>query len=632
MNFTRAVAWVCLCLASGALLRGADPSRQEPKTDASLRQGPVIVSGAPYGVGRLIPDLELQSLQGERKPLSAWSQGGIVVVAITNTGCPLSRKFSTTLAQLERDFQNRKVTFLFVNPTPRVSLEELRDSAREHQWTGPYVHDRDGSIARALGATHTTDAFVIDSQRTIVYRGAVDDQYGFGYALDAPRRRFLADALEATLQGRLPATCATIAPGCPLELQTNPSGQVSSVTYHARISRLLQTHCLECHRHGGVAPFALEEIDEVKSQAAAIQAVIQRGTMPPWFAAPPAAGEKSRWSNDRTLPAEDKADLLAWLAGSQPDGDPREAPHPRQFSDDWQCGTPDLIVQIPQPVEVRATGTMPYHGVVVETETTQDHWIQALEIQPTAREVVHHVLVFVLAPATGSGKREPKLDMLADNEQRGFFAAYVPGNRRIELPDDYAKFLPAGARLYFQIHYAPNGKATTDQTRLGMVFAQRKPEHVVQIKGIVDNQLNIPAGANNHAEVGLLRLAIDMRIMSFMPHMHLRGKAFRYEAQLPDGRQQLLLDIPHYDTNWQLAYRLTDPIELPKGTIIKATGWFDNSRQNPANPDPGKTVHWGQQVEDEMLVGYIEYYPAMGKGANPKGEKPRTRARTNRPR
>jgi hypothetical protein len=189
----------------------------------------------------------------------------------------------------------------------------------------------------------------------------------------------------------------------------------------------------------------------------------------------------------------------------------------------------------------------------------------------------------------------------------------------IRLPDDFAKLLPARSRLRFQIHYNPNGTATRDQMKLGMVFAKKPPQHAVQVKGIVDKKLNIPPGADNHEEVGMMKLATDMRIMAFMPHMHLRGKAFRYEAVLPDGQTQLLLDIPRYDPNWQLTYRLAEPVEVPKGTVLRATGWFDNSRKNPGNPDPSRTVHWGPQADEEMLIGFIEYYAPKRLGTNAKG-------------
>jgi hypothetical protein len=214
---------------------------------------------------------------------------------------------------------------------------------------------------------------------------------------------------------------------------------------------------------------------------------------------------------------------------------------------------------------------------------------------------VHHVLVFVQEPGKAGFAGE-------GDERDGFFAAYVPGNSHALYPDGFAKKLPAGARLRFQIHYTPNGTATQDQMRLGFVFSAGPPEHVIRVAGIANHRLSIPPGANHHPATAVLPVPADVKLLAFTPHMHLRGAAFRYEAILPDGTIRTLLDVPRYDFNWQLSYRYAEPQSLPRGSQIRATGWFDNSTDNPANPDPAKTVRWGQQTFDEMMLGYVEYY------------------------
>jgi Copper type II ascorbate-dependent monooxygenase, C-terminal domain len=301
------------------------------------------------------------------------------------------------------------------------------------------------------------------------------------------------------------------------------------------------------------------------------------------------------------------------------------SPASRQFPASWQIGKPDLIVQIPQPIPVKATGTIPYLEAIVPTGLTEDKWIRSIEIQPTAPEVVHHILVFV-EPAIRADDKNRNDDIQshqsADHLRRGYFAAYVSGNSNLQLPEDSAKLLPAGARLRFQFHFQPNGIATSDQTRLAVVFANQRPQNVIQVKGVVTPHLSIPPEAPNHPQAGFLKVTTDMRLMAFLPHMHLRGKAFRYEALLPNGKTQLLLDVPRYDTNWQLTYRLAEPIDLPQGSVIRATGWYDNSANNPANPDPTRTVPWGPQAEDEMLVGFIEFCTIKPAGAPGKPTKP----------
>jgi thiol-disulfide isomerase/thioredoxin len=579
------------------------------KTDAaSVREAPQVAAPHELGLGRLVPDLQIVPLLGREFRLSEFKPAPATVLAFVSTSCPLSKRFAPTLAALERDYTARGVRFVFVDPLQSDTAKEITETIRVHGFKGPFVRDTDSSIRNSLGARSTTEVFVLDGARTLVYRGAVDDQYGLAYSLDAPRQRYLADALEAVLAGHTPPVRATSAPGCALEVNARGTAG-ASIDYHGRISRVIQQHCLECHHSGGVAPFSLETYDDVASHAGMIRKMVDQNLMPPWFAAPM---HPSPWANDRTLPADDKRDLLAWLATGKKEGNPADAPLPRAFAREWQIGTPDAIIQISQPIQVKATGKMPYQNVFVETSFPQDRWVRALEVRPTAHEVVHHVLVFVLPKQTNavvtSTNGAPRKRRTREDEGGNFFAAYVPGNNLLDYPQGFAKLLPQGATLQFQIHYTPNGTPASDQTRLGLVFAQETPRHEVRVLGVANPGLRIPPGASNHEVHASAPVLLDAKVLSFMPHMHVRGKAFRYELARPDGSKQLLLDVPRYDFNWQLQYRLAEPIEAPAGSKLLATGWYDNSTNNPANPDPGREVKWGPQTDDEMMLGYLEYY------------------------
>ncbi|MCX6954563.1 MAG: alkyl hydroperoxide reductase [Verrucomicrobia bacterium] len=411
----------------------------------------------------------------------------------------------------------------------------------------------------------------------------------------------LRDALTAVLAGKVPPVAATEAPGCALDFKP-AAALVSNLTYHNRISRILQNNCLECHHTGGLAPFSLETYDDVKSHAGMMRKQVSRDVMPPWFAALPAPGEASHWANDRSLAPSDKADLLAWLASDRPLGDPAEAPLARTFPTDWEIGQPDLVVQLPRAVAIKAEGVMAYQTLTVETTLAEDKWVQAFEVRPTAREAVHHVIVKVHAAGTKVNERE------AGSERDGFFAAYVPGNSHHTFPAGFAKKLPAGAVVSFQMHYTPNGKATTDRTMIGLVFAKEPPRHTIRVAGLSAPRLSIPPGAPNHLETTTITVPYDTTLLAFTPHMHVRGKAARYEATLPDGTTRVLLDVPRYDFNWQLTYQLAEPITLPRGSKLTYHAWYDNSPANPANPDPAKNVRWGPQTFDEMMLGYVEYY------------------------
>ena len=282
-------------------------------------------------------------------------------------------------------------------------------------------------------------------------------------------------------------------------------------------------------------------------------------------------------------------------------------PLPRPFPTDWVIGKPDSILQLDTPIDIKATGVMNYQTVVVDSKLDSDRWIQAVEIRPTAREVVHHVLVFTAPPKTGVELFPPKP---RGSEASGFFAAYVPGNCAQIFPPGFGKKLAKGSRLVFQIHYTPNGTATKDQLQIAFKYAAAKPDKELKVFGLANPKFEIPPGDDNYKDSAEIKLPFDITLTGLMPHMHVRGKACKYVAEFPDGSKKVLLEVPRYDFNWQLGYKLAEPIALPKGTKLVYTAWFDNSDKNPANPDPKKTVTWGPQTFDEMLLGYIEFHMA----------------------
>ncbi len=585
-------------LFAGIFLSVAPSFLVAAEAPASPRQQARALDAREFAVGTLIPDVDFTDLKGKAWRLSSFQHTRPAVIALVSTSCPVSKRYLPTLAKLEVECREKGAALLLVAPTATDKPDDLRAAFRQAGLTAPCAADSSGALAAALHASSTTDAFVLDGARTLAYRGAVDDQYGLGYSLDAPHKRYLSDALAAVSIGDLPEIRATEAPGCALDIAAAKSAG-GAPGYHDRIARLVQTNCQECHHNGGIAPFALETYEQVSAKAGMIRKMVSGDLMPPWFAAPGQLG-KHIWANDRSLLPQDKADLLAWIADGKPEGAVADAPLPRHWPADWAIGAPDAVIQIPQPIEVKATGTMPYQNVTVDTEFGEDKWVQSFEIRPTAREVVHHVLVMVENPGSKRGQQDGLIS--------GFFAAYVPGNNVVRYPEGLAKLLPAGAKLHFQIHYTPNGTATQDQVRLGLVFAKAPPEHMVRVAGIANVFLKIPPGDDNFPVTGMIPVIRPVQVLAFMPHMHLRGKAFRFEATLPDGTRQTLLDVPRYDFNWQLSYRYAEPMALPRGSKVEATGWFDNSANNPANPDPAKLVKWGPQTSDEMMIGYVEYY------------------------
>lgn len=368
------------------------------------------------------------------------------------------------------------------------------------------------------------------------------------------------------------------------------------VVYYGDIDKLVQEKCLPCHREGGVGPFKLDSYNEVKKRAAMLNRVIAEGIMPPWFAKNSAAP----FVNDNSLTKAEKERFATWVSAGMPEGERSQASKAPTFVADWTIGKPDAVFKIPQPVKIPAEGILPYKIVDVPTNFTEDKWVEKIEVLPGDRSVVHHVLVFARNP--GANRFADELEGVG-----GYFGIYVPGNSALVYGNGLAKQIPKGAVLRFQIHYTTNGAETTDQTKIGLVFAKSAPKQEVRTGSLANLALFIPAKANNHRVEAKLVVPADVQILSFLPHMHLRGKAAKYELVESAGSKKTLLDVPKYDFNWQLNYVLKKPLAVSEGQTLVYTAWYDNSAENPANPNPNKLVTWGEQTDDEMHLGYVDY-------------------------
>ena len=559
--------------------------------------GPLIQKPGDLGVGRLIPDAAFTDLSGQGHRLSAYKASKGLVLALTSSTCPVSKRTLPSLLALDATLKAQGLTLILVNPYASETPADIQAQLKAAGYHGLYVHDKDMALCRALGARTTTEVFLLDATRTLLYRGALDDQYGTNYNREAPQHTYLKDAIADFMAGRAVTTGATSAPGCELDLGPKPTATPTQVTYYRDVARILQQNCVGCHHGGGIAPFALDSLTGVKDRTKVIRRVVSQGLMPPWFAAPEAPGKPNPWANDCSLSEKDKADLLAWIdSPDRPLGDPADAPRRLVYPTEWSIGQPDLIIPLSKAYDIKATGYMPYQRDVVQTTLTEDKWISAFEILPSARDVVHHVIVTV----------HEKNEKVADTES--YWAAYVPGNGSHTFPEGFARKLPAGAKLSFQIHYTPNGTATKERLRLGLVYAKTPPKYEMRTVAVPNIFLKIPPGAANHVETVTRPVPVDLPVTSLLAHMHVRGKAFKFELTTPDGKTETLLDLPNYDFNWQLRYDLKQPRVLPRGSTVKLTAVFDNSADNKSNPDPTKLVRWGPQTYDEMMIGYFEYF------------------------
>jgi peroxiredoxin len=546
-------------------------------------------------VGRIIDEFALRDFRGKQHALSELADSRLVVVAFLGVDCPLAKLYAPRLETLRQEFAARGVAFLAIDSNSQDSLAEMAAFARASELTIPLLKDGGNQVADAFGAERTPEAFVLDSQRAVRYRGRIDDQYGLGtssgYARPKIGRRDLAVALDELLAGKEVSRAEVDATGCLIGRvpKVTPQG---SVTYCDQVARILQQRCVSCHRPGEIAPFPLQDYEEVVGWADTMREVLSEKRMPPWFASP----DHGRFINDNQMSEDERQLIYAWIDDGCPLGDRSKLPAPRQFAVGWQIPRPDQIVYMtPEPVDVPADGTVDYRYYTVDPGWTEDKWIRAVEARPDNRAVVHHIILFFKPPGDSS-----------TNGTRGNLGGYAPGGGTRVYPDGVAVMVPAGSQLVFQLHYTPNGSPQKDRSYAGFVFADPASVKLRAHTGAASNaSFVIPAGADDHEVRAEYRFDQDMRLLTLAPHMHLRGKSFRYEAEFPDGAREVLLDVPRYDFNWQLKYVLAEPRHLPKGTVLHCTARFDNSEANLANPDPSDTVRFGPQTWHEMMIGWF---------------------------
>ena len=387
------------------------------------------------------------------------------------------------------------------------------------------------------------------------------------------------------------------------------TAQTRTVTYHEDVVPVLQKRCQACHRPGEAAPFSMLTYRDTRPWASAMKRAVASRQMPPWHA-DPAVGH---FKNDRRLTQEEIDTISRWADNGAPEGDAQKAPAALAFLDGWNIGQPDKILEMPEAFSVPAKGTIDYQWIVLPTGLEKDTWLEGVEVRPGDRSVVHHVIAFYRRPGSnwlldakpgiptpkGSGDSEAGMS-------DGAIGGYVPGFPAARLAPGRAILLPAGSDIVLQVHYNATGKATTDRTKVGMVFARTDvTERSFQI-GLANPGFVIPPGAANHPVDAEITVDSDVRVIGFTPHMHLRGKSFEFRAVLPDGTREVLVRVPKYDFNWQLTYDLAEERVFPKGTKFEATAIFDNSANNKFNPDPKASVRFGDQTWDEMMVGFID--------------------------
>ncbi len=539
-----------------------------------------------------VPNFNLLDLRGRNHELHR-AEGKAVVLFFTGNGCPVARQSVAKLQGLRERF-GKDVTFWIVNTYAGDSLAECYKEFQEFDMSPlTYLRDPKQGVALALGVDRTAEVVVLKpGDWTVLYQGAIDDQLTEGAQRKESQTKFLETALTEFLAGKAVTTAKSPAHGCRISF-AHVGDEQGQVSYAKHVAPLLQKNCVDCHREGGIGPFAMSSHAKVSNYAAMIEEVLLTGQMSPWHADP----TYGHWDNDRSLSAEASQTLIRWVAAGAPRGDgPDPLAEPLPALPDWGLGKPDFVVKLPQPESVPATGVLDYRHISVDLPTTNDLWLAALDVKPGNRRVVHHVIVRAKWPGGPD-----------DGSGRGInIVGWAPGMALTRFPEGTGKFIPHGAKLDLEMHYTTMGTPQTDQTEVAFYLLPGKPERTLFTRAALQDDLNISPGADESRDAAIFGFKKPATIYTLMPHMHLRGKWMRFDLLSPDGKRETLLSVPRYDFNWQTVYHLAQPRHVPAGTWLVVTGGFDNSPGNPANPEPTKRVHFGLQSWDEMFIGFLD--------------------------
>ncbi|MFO0946223.1 MAG: redoxin domain-containing protein [Planctomycetota bacterium] len=552
-------------------------------------------------LGQRVADFSLQDARGKSHSLSELSDKPVVVIAFLGTECPLAKLYAPRLAAMAKDYESKGVAFLALDSNVQDSVTEILHFERTHKVNFPILKDLGNVVADQWGAERTPEVFVLDKDRVVRYRGRIDDQFGFdalgrAYQRSEPTKQELTGAIDALLSSKPVAEPETKVAGCLIGRVRKPNPK-SEVTFTKDIAPILNQHCVACHRPGQIGPFTLTSYSEAAGWAEMIKEVVSERRMPPWHADP----KFGHFVNDARLPEKDVALITRWVDNGAPEGDPKQLPPSPSFPDGWMIPQPDQVIYMSdKPYTVPAKGTVEYQRFVVDPGWTEDKWIKAIEPRPGNLAVVHHIIVYVRPPS--GPKTGPAGRLQAD-----WLGAFAPGLRQEVLPDELARYVPAGSKFIIELHYTPNGTEQEDLSYVGFKFADpKKVKKELVVKNAGNFTFKIPPHAKDYQVESKYKFNADSMLHSLSPHMHLRGKSFRYDAVYPDGKTQTLLWVPKYDFGWQTTYQLKEPVFMPKGSSLHCVAWFDNSEDNLANPDPSSEVTWGEQTWEEMMFGWFE--------------------------
>ena len=546
-----------------------------------------VANAAPERAG----DFALLDNQGDFHQLSRYRHKDAVVVFSQANNCETSESAVAQLRELRSQWADKDVAFLMMN-SAGDDLASIRQTVAAQNLDFPVMLDTSQLVAQTLNISKAGEVVVLDPARlTVLYRGPVHEHIEM--------------TLTSAKSGGVQETMIMDASGCDLNIAASSTVGESVPDYVTEVAPIIVEACADCHREGGIGPFAMNSHLMLQGWSPMIREVILTKRMPPMQIDP----DVGHFSNAGFLSDADMRTVVSWIDAGAPRGSAAEDPLTQVEYVDikaWQLGEPDYIVEMPA-YEIPATGVLDYINIDVDLPFTEDKWVKAVQFVPGAPDVLHHILTYVTAPAEDFDGGES-----ADQRSvaRRFLEGYAPGKvEAMQFPADTGVYIPAGHKLSMQYHFTTNGRATVDQTRLGLYMYDEKPAHE-NLTRSVSGRFTIPPHAKDHEAHGTYVFENDVVVNGLRAHMHFRGKDMKFTAELPDGTMEDLLSVANYSYAWQPTYQLTEHKFLPAGTTVHVTGAFDNSAFNPANPDPDSEVTFGLQSWEEMFIGYWTYYEA----------------------
>jgi hypothetical protein len=558
-----------------------------------------------------IGDFGLIDHHGRQHTISRLADHNAVVIIAQSNGCAENIDLLPKYKLLRTEWEDKGVAFLMMNSSAADDVASIRRQADAYDIDFPIMLDQSQLVAETLQMTHAGEVLVLDpSTRQLLYRGPLTDPSSPSGRLAAVRFHADLDAALDSVAGEQGATAlaSTISHAvdnqCTLDFSSKSMHADHVPDYATEVAPVFIENCAHCHVEGGIAPFPMNQYRMVLGFAPMIREVLMTKRMPPMQVDP----EYNHFENANYISSDDLQTLVHWIDAGAPRGDSEIDPLAEEVTPletEWELGPPDYIVDIPA-FDVPATGVIDYFYHTIDLPFDEDKWVRAVQFIPGDTRVLHHLLAYVVSPETPSGGRP-----VGEDSVRDLLEGYAPGKAAATpFPTDTGVFIQKGNKLSLQMHYTSIGTPVTDRTRLGLYFHDEPPRQkylTYSISHWSGGVLEIPPGETNHPMNFNYVLPQDTMLYAMRPHMHFRGKAFRFSVVYPDQTTEVLMNVPRYDFNWQPTYRLTEPKFLPAGSRVIIDGVFDNSRYNPGNPDPTVPAVGGLQSWDEMFIGYITY-------------------------